>query len=307
MSDVLNKFMALPPGTRYAVIFGAVALLALPLLTFALLMVASGSDDRKDDDGGDEMTFSETDTRPADLEDERKEFLDDQDLLEKVSSAGPEATVALLEPLLAEHGANPHLRYLLGKAKTDAGRPADAMEHYAKALEGDPRYASDGRIVSDSLKQFAEKDDAAADTAKPVVHALLASPVAPKTRTSIYDLAIEGSWGARKRAKSTLEETGQFDALEPWQKTAIELSLTGKNCERVKKLVNELARAGDRGAIPVLKKTARRPTEGCGFLNKGDCYKCMRSDVKRAISKLEKLPKPAEVAPPEGDESAGED
>lgn len=294
VSGLQNKFMALPPGKRYAAIFGLVALFALPLIV-AVVVLATGSDDGADpgpeEDTPGEMTFAESEVEPADLEDERKEFLDDHDLVEKVSAAGPADTVALLSPLLAENADNAHLHYLLGKATADSGKPAEAMEHYAKALGTDARYAADKRILSDALKQFSAKEDDEADKAKPVVTALLGSPAGPSARTSLYDLAIEGSWNARKRAKSTLEEAGQFESLEPWQKTAIELRATGKNCERVKKLVNELAESGEPRALPALQKTARRPTEGCGFLKKGDCYKCMRDDVKKAIARLEKAAK----------------
>ena len=193
----------------------------------------------------------------------------------------------LLEPLLAEEEANAHLHYLLGRATVDAGRPADGMKHYEKVVALDPRYAADERLVEDAVKQFDEKEEEAV-TAKAVLGSLLATPGAATARAALYDLAIEGSWGGRKRARELLEETGQTAQLEPWQTTAMELLGTGKNCERVKKLVGELEASGAAGALPALERTARRPREGCGFLNKQDCYKCVRGDLKEAIETLKK-------------------
>jgi serine/threonine-protein kinase len=289
-SDLVERFTDQPPAVRYATLFTVIAVLATPLIVGAMFLVSG--DATESEGSGEEpaaMEFSEGDVKPADLEEGRQDFLDDNDLEEKFGAAGPADAIALLESIEdAEAKQSPHYHYLLAKALVDNGSAEQGMGHYQEALAGEPRYASDGRLISDATRIFGEPKDEDAAPAEPVVKALLKSDPSGAATTSVFDVGIEGRWAARKRAREILKESGRWEELEPWQRTAIELRLTGKQCERIKKLVNELAESGEPRALPALRKTANRPRQGCGFLNKGDCYKCARKDLASAIDALEK-------------------
>lgn len=289
-SDITERIADLSPAVRYAVLFTTIAVLATPLV-LGLVWLTSQDDGEggADSDQPAEMAFTAEDVEPADFEEQRQEFLEDYDLEEKFPEAGPTEAAGLLQGIEDEEASqSSHYHYLLAKALVDAGTPAEAMSHYEKAVSIDPRYAADGRLISDVTRIFGEPKDEDAAPAEPVVVALLKNDESGSATTSVFDVAVEGRWAARKRAKEALESSGGWEALEEWQRTAVELRLTGKQCERIKKLVNDLAAAGEPRALPALRKTANRPRQGCGFLNKGDCYKCMRGDLDAAIKKLEK-------------------
>ena len=293
--NLFEKFSAMPVAARYGIVFGAMLVLVIPILAAALFLVSDTPEFEAVSEGG--MAFSEDEVAPPDLEGEREEFLEDVDLDEKFAELAPDAQIAALEPLLAEHDADPHLRYLLGRATADTGSPADAMPYYAAAVQTDARYAGESRLLSDARRLFSDNSNETAAPAQPVMLALLRSANPQPPEAALLEVAIDGPWNARKRSRDLLKEAGRWDGLAAWQQHAIDLGLVGRSgCETALKHIRALSDGGERDALPALKKASRRPKEGCGFLKKQDCYKCMRGELAATINKLEKLPKTSAAA-----------
>ncbi len=297
-----SQWGAAPAAVRYGIAFVVLLTLAIPLMAAAIMFVTF---DRAGGGGTGErgMAFSEEEVRPEDLEDERAEFLENVDLDETLPKMAPAAAVAALQPLLAEHGTNAHLRYLLGVATADDGHPADAMEHYLAAVGADPRYTRDTRLISDVQRLFGDTSNDVAAPATPVMLALLSAEGA-QVQGAVFDLGIEGSWNARKRARDLLKSANKWDGLQEWQRDAISLGMMGKDdCSRGLNYVKSIAKAGDPGALPALKKASRRSKDGCGVFKNQDCYKCLRGEVGSAIKKLEAVAKQPKA--PEGTTAGG--
>lgn len=295
---LVAKFTALPTGARYGIVFGALLVVTIPFLAAAIIFLA-GDDGPDGDQGEAGMAFSEDEVTPPDLKAERDEFLDDVDLEDEVGKLGPAELIAKLEPLVAEHGGSAHLQYLLGTAHADNGSVGEAMSHYDAAVRADPRYASDSRIISDARRAFAEKDDAKAEPAKALFTTLLSSPAAEAAEGALLEIAIDGVWRTRKRARDLLKSSGRWGAMPEWKQHSVDLGLIGKeSCQKGLKHVRALAKSEEPGALPALKKASKRSKEGCGLFKKSDCYKCMRGEIATAMRKLSEVEKKAPVEEP---------
>ncbi len=62
----------------------------------------------------------------------------------------------------------------------------------------------------------------------------------------------------------------------------------GRGCRKKQNAIAAIARAGNRAALPALRRIDRTPRRGCGLLKLKDCYACLRGDVAEAIGALKK-------------------
>ncbi len=287
ISRGLDWFQSLAIGKQAALIAAVVGVFTVPVF-LSLLAASAGDGEEREAEVGEAMAFSVDDVSPADLAEERKDFLEDHDLDEKLPNAAPAEALALLEPIEADEEQVAHRAYLLGTYHSEAGNTKEAMKHYAAAVEADRRYASDSKLETDAYNVFRDKTDDG-DDARALVTAMLAAD--PSVRDDVFGIVVDGSWKVRKRAEEVLSASGELENMAKWKQAAVQLRVTGRDCEKVKALVEEIASYDAPEAIPVLEKASKRSTSGCGLFKKGDCYKCMRPTVKKEIARLEKLEK----------------
>jgi hypothetical protein len=74
---------------------------------------------------------------------------------------------------------------------------------------------------------------------------------------------------------------------------------SARSCKDRKQIIGKMRAARDVRDLPPLQRLARAPRSGCGFLGLGDCYTCLRGDLRSAISAIEG----ARPAPPKPKDS----
>lgn len=277
-----------PPQWQYVLagLLGVTAIPALALIIFGAIVMSlvapTGEEETLEP-----LVFTEAEVAPN-LDAERARFLVDADLHEAVGRMAPADVAARLATVEVAEGQRGHVEFLRARALVDSGAPRDAMAHYEAALDADPRYATEPRLLTDVGTLFAQKDEVIAAPAITLMTRLLAEPDATGAIDTVLEVAVDGHWNARKRSRELLKSQQQWEKLAPWQRDAIDLGLiTRSQCERGAKLVKSLADAGNPEALPALRNATRRTTKGCGFLKRADCYRCMRVPMQDAIKKLE--------------------
>ena len=178
---------------------------------------------------------------------------------------------------------SPHYHYYLGIAYAAEDKAIDSLDAYTEAIEIEPRYASDKRLIESALDALESKDDEVEERAK----TLLKGPLLETTPIPLARMAYDpGASRGRKRARALLEETGKFETLPEWRKDAIKLRLD-KGCQLRGEAVERLGESQDARALGPLREYARKPKRGCGKRDREDCYGCIRDELSEAISKLE--------------------
>ncbi|MFW5966978.1 MAG: serine/threonine protein kinase [Persicimonas sp.] len=218
------------------------------------------------------------------LADERAESGLDE-AAEALEDGETSAAIEHLEEAAEKEGDDPHLAYLSGRAHLEDGEVGEALDAYAEALEGEPRYASEDRLVEDLVAIIVDGNEEASADAVEVLLEGLPEEVA---NARLSEIAQLGEGKARDRAVDALEGSGRIEALEPYERASIELR-AASGCEEHRERIEELVEMQDPRALEVLRFYDEQPESGCGSMGREDCYGCIRGDLGDAIEELEAL------------------
>lgn len=89
----------------------------------------------------------------------------------------------------------------------------------------------------------------------------------------------------RRDAARALMALDVFDEL-PDHLQLIARFEAAESCTERNAAIGELASSGDKLVLPALERIQDAPKTGCGFLSLADCYACVRSSTKKAITTL---------------------
>ena len=283
-----EKLAALPLTAKIAL--GAIPVVFLLLVVLIGVGIASysGEEDTPpaptDPEDLADFQIEQTSTQ---LAEERDKFVRRADamrpVLEHMASGEHAEALAKLGKVGEKPRKSPHYHYYLGIAYAAEDRDIESLDAYTKAIELEPRYARDKRLIENALDALSDKDDAVKERAQ----TLLKGPLLETTPIPLARMAYDpGSNRGRKRARALLEETGKFDALPEWRKDAIKLRLD-VGCKPRGEAVERLGDAQTPRALGPLREYARKPKRGCGRRDREDCYGCIRDELSEAIIKLE--------------------
>ncbi|MEZ4428905.1 MAG: serine/threonine-protein kinase [Nannocystaceae bacterium] len=119
-------------------------------------------------------------------------------------------------------------------------------------------------------------------------------PAAPATSPVPKDLkkhageVLTGKRSAsRKKAAKAITAHKPADAVPKRLRLVAELELARK-CKDKSDLITALGELGDPWAMPALQRVRKYPKDTCGnIFSRRDCWSCLRSELDRAIAKLE--------------------
>jgi len=221
------------------------------------------------------------------LTEQRRAFVEKNDIgaaVDSLDGGNARRAVDRFESAREPIGDNPHFDYLLGRAHARTGNWKAALEHYARAVDGNGDYMVDPVLVSDVIYALGSNDDEVAEAADNLL--------SPHRSRSVVQMAVaETTWRAsarrtRRRAHQLLEEHGLVDELPDWLRASVRLR-HGDGCETYAASVERLVELEDPRGLKVLRAVDELPRRGCGPLNLRDCYQCVRGDIADAISTLE--------------------
>ncbi len=194
--------------------------------------------------------------------------------------------VTILEQHLAESGGgdDAYAQLLLGHARFQLDRDADALTAYETALGLNPALAGDVPMRVNLAAMVGRKDRPKfALQALELIYARLG----PVGHALIVENASRGKAPAvRKRARDMAEErglTGEVDLLSSY---SLDLA-QGGSCKDRREAIPKLRALRDKRAVAALKKA--RDRRG-GFLNLADVNDCLERDAQEAIDFLQALP-----------------
>jgi serine/threonine-protein kinase len=221
------------------------------------------------------------------LAEERDRYLDRidaRDVASTLAAGNASEAIEQLDALTKTHGPKAHLVFLKGRAHAIDGDWKAALEHYLEALELEPRYASEDRLVDDVVDRFSSEHDEQVELAETILLEQLPERAADRRLAALAMLGDSSS--ARRRAKDALSDSGRLDGLEPWARASIGLRFAS-GCDAHREYIEAIVGADDERGLTVLRFYDRQPKNGCGTFNTDDCYGCIRNDLAEAITTLE--------------------
>jgi serine/threonine protein kinase len=123
--------------------------------------------------------------------------------------------------------------------------------------------------------------------AETVAQAVAPAPGIPDEIKEDVETMLNGNrlFKRRQAAKKVLAYEPSKN-VAPYVLNIAELE-TARGCRELKKAIETLEEAGDERTLDSLRRVARRPKTGCGFLSLQDCYRCVRPALARAIRSIE--------------------
>jgi hypothetical protein len=202
-------------------------------------------------------------------------------------------------PLLAVHGArargsivafeqtrlrtpdDPFVLYVLGTLYAEDRRTLGvAVERYAEAVRLQSGFARDETLQRDAVRALLSSPRPSA-----VAGALVDGPLAPMAGPELLDAVMNARAGAaRNRATAALLAPAYNAFADDTVRGLIALS-RARTCEDRLAAVRQLARAGDRRAVPYLRRI--RTGNGCGILGLEACNGCLGDAVPDAVAAIE--------------------
>ncbi|MEZ4453817.1 MAG: serine/threonine-protein kinase [Nannocystaceae bacterium] len=173
--------------------------------------------------------------------------------------------------------------------------PSESVDEDGEAASDDAKGPKKKDPKRDSKKKDATqdgKDDDPASAAGAAAKNLVADAAAAIQSSSevqalIDTLLNEDSASKRKSAASDLKARAAESAerVPPFARLIADLELA-KGCSAKKKVIVALEAEKDPRALPVLRRIAESPKQGCGFLGMRDCLECARKPLASAIKAL---------------------
>jgi serine/threonine-protein kinase len=203
--------------------------------------------------------------------------------LEANDAAG---AAAIVEARLAEPGGaeDAYAQLVLGHARFQLDRDADALASYETALGLAPALAADPAMRVNLAAMLGRKDrPKLAQQALELVFAKLG----PIGHPLIIENAARGRTAAlRKRAREMADERGLTGEVDLVSSYTLDLA-QGATCRDRRDAIPRLRALRDKRAVAALKKA--RDRRG-GFLNLSDVNDCLERDAQEAIDYLQALP-----------------
>jgi eukaryotic-like serine/threonine-protein kinase len=221
----------------------------------------------------------------ASLTEERDAFVSRSEMrqaLEAMARGDQAQAITVLEAKAGEWEGDPHYHYYLGMAYMADKRGESALKSWGRALELDPRYASDKKLGEQVVELLDSRKDSEVKAAKELIEKRFVTHI-PHRLAEAAQTHRRAS--VRKVATEILRDSGELAKLPKWQQVAIDLK-SASGCKERSKLITELGELGDAGAMPVLQELEKLPKRGCGFLKRNDCHACIRGELRDALQKL---------------------
>lgn len=268
---IVGQVTALEPKKRRALGLSALAVMIVAAglaITFGLL-------------AGKTLSEKAEEVRQVSLAEERAEFSAQPEIASVLSLQATGATedaLRGLERAQLNYESNAHFHYLFGNAQLQESQYSGAFSSLGKAVELDSRYATEPGLqtaVLNAAQGSSEASQAAAEFLK------------GRPSAQYHEPLFEAATTLDKRRDRTkiadfLETAEILPELESWQRTAIVLR-TERKCSTLKDALDEAASLEDPRLKPMVQYVNDLPTRGCGFLNRSDCYSCLRSTAKKAM------------------------
>jgi serine/threonine-protein kinase len=182
--------------------------------------------------------------------------------------AASEQGIAALVELKKQYPEDPQIPKQLALAYHEEKRTADALRAVAAAVNLDQEAVDDalvGVVVSATASRESSED----------AFALLEGPLGERGIDALVELTTKGAPAARLRATKALAKPEV--RAKASKATAILVDFRrAQTCRARKDLLDRVKSDGDARLLPTLKQM--RSTSGCGLLNLGDCWGCLRSD-----------------------------
>jgi serine/threonine-protein kinase len=176
-----------------------------------------------------------------------------------------------LESLASRFPADPRILRALVLSHSSQHRHREAMRFLAKLAELDQSAGRDSELAR--ILVLALGADAEASQAATTV---MEADMGEAGVDLLYDLTIkqtQARWKAR--LNQSLAKPEVLSRASPATRVALELR-SAKTCEAKRALLPEVEREGGSRALAQLKSLNQ--TQGCGFLELGDCWPCLRKD-----------------------------
>ena len=119
-------------------------------------------------------------------------------------------------------------------------------------------------------------------------------PISPEVAEQIERLLQDDAATKRRAAAEWLRDHQPDDDVPQFAALSAELELA-RSCAAKSAVVAKLAELGDERALPALDRLSRRPRRGCGFLNRSDCWSCLREPLAAARADLARDADPTEM------------
>jgi serine/threonine-protein kinase len=214
--------------------------------------------------------------------------------IEQAVAAGSDA----IERLLVELPGNPRLLKALARSYMEANRADKALGAYRSLAAVDPTVLEDREDRANMVLLC--KVESTSDAA----FAMLESDMGSRGVDLLYWLAYESDAGRpyRARAEYALDKRTVRARADPALAIALDLQAAA-TCEQKHALLERARVDGDRRARKLLM--ALRTSHGCGFLQLGECWTCLRRDSQlddaiRAIEERSAAPADAAAPSPTG-------
>ncbi len=216
------------------------------------------------------------------LAEERAEFAMQPEIakaLELQAQGNTSDAIVALKSAELNYQSNPHFHFLMGSALQSSKDAPGAFKSLAKAADLRSEYRNDEGLRKAVL-------DASEDEATQAeVIAFLKTHGDVVIRDRLYTkVTAEKDRRKRERLIAVFKGSALFDQLPRPQQLNIEVRDT-RSCKDLKPLADEIISRKD--TTDALKYLDDLPTRGCGFLNRSDCYSCVRKDVKTAMKSRE--------------------
>jgi serine/threonine-protein kinase len=203
---------------------------------------------------------------------------------ERVSAAialGPSA----LEALTEEFPDDPWVRQKLAVAYGMAGKSNEAMRVARALLTADAGRAPDDEllqlVVATAGRPQGDADDAA--------FALLEGPLGERGVDGLLELTAKGSGKEARELRARAMKSLAKPEVRAHASSGALLLLDLKgasSCAGKRDLLARAKESGDARALPLLR--ALKPTTGCGFLSRRDCWPCLRNGaLEDALAAIE--------------------
>lgn len=268
---VVGQVTALEPKKRRA----------LGLSALAVVIVAAGLAISFGLFAGKTLSDKAEEVRQVSLAEERAEFSAQPEIASALSLQATGATedaLRGLERAQLNYESNAHFHYLFGNAQLQESQYSGAFDSLGKAVELDSRYETEPGLqtaVLNAAQGSSEASQAAAEFLKGRPGAQYHQPLFEAATT--LDKRRD-----RKKIADFLETSEILTELESWQRTAIVLR-TERKCSTLKDALDEAASLEEPRLKPMVQYVNDLPTRGCGFLNRSDCYSCLRSTATKAM------------------------
>jgi len=194
-------------------------------------------------------------------------------LATKVESGQAKDAIPELEALAAKYPERPDVHRALAHAYLATNDTQKMISEAGKWGALDEKGAGADEKIVDAVRDAA-LDRSSADAAFPVLELKLGEAGADALYEIAYGTAGKKEPLSQIRARKSLTAADVKKHFSPALAVTLDIKMSTNICETKKDAFPEAKRVGDQRTLDVLAPFTR--TRGCGFLNTGDCFPCIR-------------------------------